>query len=263
MNANEIREHLLSKAPWVDREKTVDTIKFGDPMKKINHVAVAWMSSIDNLRKADQLGCDLFITHEPTFWHHSQDEEPFRKEFPGIVKQKFLEKTGIVVLRVHDIWDPWPGIGIRDSWAKGLGLTNCIAEDDRKFVAVYEIPKTTLGDFARYVAEKVRPLGQDSVLVLGDPNWSISHPAVGTGCGTPGFDMIKKGADVVVVCDDGFSYWHSGERFYEMNVGVIMVSHGTSEMWGIENLARYIKETFAELKVTYLDKHPKYWSVCI
>lgn len=261
MNANDIREHLLSKAPWVDREKTVDTIKFGDPMKKISHVAVGWMSSIENLRLAHQLRCDLFITHEPTFWHHSQDEKPFREESPGIVKQKFLEETGLVVLRVHDIWDPWPEIGIRDSWAKGLGLTKRIAEDSRKFVAVYEIPKTSLGDFAKYVAEKVRPLGQDAVWVLGESDWSISHPAVGTGCGTPGLDMIREGADLVVVCDDGFSYWHSGERFYEMGVGVILVSHGTSEMWGIENLAHYVKETFPELGVTYLDKHPKYWSV--
>jgi hypothetical protein len=73
--------------------------------------------------------------------------------------------------------------------------------------------------------------------------------------------MINAGADVVVVCDDGFSYWSRGERFYEMSVGVIMVSHGTSEMWGIENLARYLKETFPELQVTYLDRHARYWSV--
>jgi putative NIF3 family GTP cyclohydrolase 1 type 2 len=166
-----------------------------------------------------------------------------------------------VVLRVHDIWDPWQEIGIRDSWARGLGLKRRIAEDDRKFVAVYKIPETTLGAFAKHVAMKVKPLGQDTIWVLGKPNWQIAHPAVGTGCGTPGIEMINKGADVVVVCDDGFSYWQRGERFFEMGVGVIMVSHGTSEMWGIENLARYSSQTFPELQVTYLDQHPRYRSV--
>lgn len=261
MNTNDIREHLLSKAPWVNPEATVDTVKAGDPEKEIKSVAVGWMSTIDNLRLAHEKGCDLFITHEPTFWHHSADEQPLRAEPPGISKQKFLDETGLAILRVHDIWDPWPEIGIRDSWAAGLGLQKRLAEDGRRFVAVYEIPETTLGAFAKQVATKVQPLGQDTVWVLGEPNWRISRPAVGTGCGTPGINMISKGADVVVVCDDGFSYWQRGERFFEMSVGVIMVSHGTSEIWGIENLARYLDETFAELQVTYLDQHPLYWSI--
>ena len=32
MNTNDIREHLLSRAPWVDRTRTVDTVKAGDPI---------------------------------------------------------------------------------------------------------------------------------------------------------------------------------------------------------------------------------------
>lgn len=261
MNTNDIREHLLSKAPWVNRETTVDTIKAGDPDREIKSAAVGWMSTLDNLKLAHEKGCDLFITHEPTFWHHSQDEEPIRVEVPGIEKQKFLDKTGMVILRVHDIWDPWAEIGIRDSWAKGLDLEKRIAEDKGKYVAVYEIPETTLGAFAKHLAMRVKSLGQDAVWVLGEPNWRVSRPAVGTGCFTPGIDMINEGADVVVACDDGFSYWRQGERLYEMAVGVIMVTHGASEMWGIENLARYLDKTFPELQVTYLDKHAKYWSV--
>jgi putative NIF3 family GTP cyclohydrolase 1 type 2 len=261
MNTNDIREHLLSKAKWVNLEHTVDTIKAGDPLKEIKSVAVAWMGTMENIQLAYEKGCDLLITHEPIFWHHSQDEKPERSQVPGIAKQKFLDETGLVILRVHDIWDPWPEIGIRDSWATGLGLEKRLAEDPTKFVAVYEIPEMTLSEFGKHVAEKVRPLGQDSVWLLGEPDWRISHPAVGTGCGTPGLEMIKEGADVVVVCDDGFSYWHSGERFYEMGVGVVMVNHGTSEMWGIENLAQYIKKTFPKLEVTYIDRHPRYWTI--
>jgi hypothetical protein len=52
MNTNDIREHLLSKAPWVNLETTVDTVKSGDPTKEVSSVAVAWMSTIANLRLA-------------------------------------------------------------------------------------------------------------------------------------------------------------------------------------------------------------------
>ena len=74
MNTNDIREHLLTRAPWVNRERTVDTVKTGDPEREVKTVGVGWISSIENLRRAHELGCDLFITHEPTFWEHAASE---------------------------------------------------------------------------------------------------------------------------------------------------------------------------------------------
>jgi hypothetical protein len=35
MHTNEIREHLLARAPWVDRDHTGDTIKAGDPAREV------------------------------------------------------------------------------------------------------------------------------------------------------------------------------------------------------------------------------------
>jgi putative NIF3 family GTP cyclohydrolase 1 type 2 len=261
MNSNDIREHLLARAPWVNQGRTVDTVKAGDPAREVRTVGVGWISSIENLRRAQELGCDLFITHEPTFWEHAATETAGRSAEPGLTKQRFLDETGLVVLRVHDIWDNWPEIGIRDSWAKGLGLTHFLAEDGTRWHAVYAIEETTLRAFARYVADRVRVLGQDSVQVIGDPERRVSRPAVGVGCGGPDTDMIELGADVLIVCFDGASYWQKRQRFSELDVGVITVEHGTSEMWGLENLARYLDETFSSLTVHYLDLHARPWTV--
>ena len=260
MNTNDIREHLLSRAPWVDGARTVDTVKAGDPTREVGTAAVGWVSSIENLRRAHELGCDLFITHEPTFWEHRAPEQHYRTVEPGIAKQRFLDETGMVVLRVHDIWDNWPGIGIRDSWAAGLGLTQFVAEDETRWHAVYAIEEITLREFARTVAGKVAPLGQDSVQVIGDPEMKVSRPALGVGCGGPDTDMIARGADVLIVCFDGASYWQARQRFAELGVGVITVEHGTSEMWGLENLARYLRETYPSLTVHYLDLHARPWT---
>ena len=142
MNTNDIREYLLSHSPWVNRERTVDTVKAGDPTREITTVGVGWMSTIDNLRAAHERGCELFITHEPTFWEHGPVESQWRGVEPGLTKQRFLEETGMVVLRAHDTWDNWPGIGIRDSWARGLGLTHFLAEDPTRWHGVYEIEET-------------------------------------------------------------------------------------------------------------------------
>lgn len=261
MNTNQIREHLLARAPWVDREHTVDTIKAGDPAREIERVGVGWISSIENLRLAHELGCELFITHEPTFWEHAASERQYRDTEPGLTKQRFLDDTGLVVLRVHDIWDNWPQIGIRDAWARGLGLTEFVGQDETRWHATYAIPETTLRDFAQQVADRVASLGQDSVQVMGDPAMRVSRPAVGVGCGGPDVDMVALGADVLIVCFDGASYWRTRQRFSELGVGVIAVEHGTSEMWGIAHLARYLERTFPALTVHYFDRHARPWTV--
>ena len=259
MNTNEIREYLLSHSPWVDRARTVDTIKAGDPGREIHTVGVGWMSTLDNLRAAHALGCELFITHEPTFWEHQAPEQRNRASEPGLTKLRFLEETGLVVLRAHDSWDNWPGIGIRDSWARGLSLTDFLAEDETRWHAVYRIEETTLAGFAQHVASRVRALGEDGVRVYGDPAMRVSRPSLGVGCGGPDVDMIAKGSDVLIVCNDGVSYWRDIERYVELGVGVIVVEHGTSEMWGLESLARHLAEVFPALTVHYLDRHPRPW----
>jgi putative NIF3 family GTP cyclohydrolase 1 type 2 len=257
MNTNDICEYLLSNSPWVDRSRTVDTVKAGDPTKEIHTVGVGWMSTLENLRAAHALGCDLFITHEPTFWEHAAPEQRRRGVEPGLTKQRFLEETGMVVLRAHDSWDNWPGIGIRDTWARGLGLTRFVAEDETRWHAVYQIEETTLEEFARYIASRIRVLGEDSVRVTGDPQMRVSRPSLGVGCGGPDTDMIEKGSDVLIVCYDGASYWSTRERFAELGVGVITVEHGTSEMWGMESMAAHLAEVFPQLKFHYLAHHVK------
>lgn len=261
MNANDIREHFISRSPWIDPKGTVDTIKAGDPTKEIKTVAVSWFPSLETLKEAHRLGADLFITHEPTFWEHAAPELHWRKRGPGIEKQKFLDETGMVVLRIHDVWDKWPEIGIRGAWAKGLGLTNCVAVDETQFRGVYAIEPQPLKQFAKYVAGKVKCLGQDSVQAMGDPDQIVKRPAIGVGCIGPDMETIEKGADCIIVCYDGANYWSHRERFHAMGLPVISVEHGTTEMWGLESLAQYLRDTFPELTVHYVDKHPKPWTV--
>ena len=261
MNTNDIRQHLLSKAPWVNLEKTVDTVKAGDPTREVGTVAVGWMATIYDLRAAAELGCDLFITHEPTFWRHDADEEGRREIEPGTTKTALLGETGLVVLRCHDTWDSWPKIGIRDSWADWLGLGEPVALSDHPWHAAYAIEPQPLRDFARRIAKRIAPLGEDSVQVIGDPDRIVSRPAVGVGCGGPDKDMVDAGADALIVCYDGAAYWHTRERLVELGAAVIAVEHGTSEMPGMMNLAKYLRETLPDLTVHYLDKHPRTWTV--
>ena len=260
MTANDIHEYLLSHAPWVDRTDTVDTFKAGDPQREVRRVGVGWMATMANLQAAHELGCELFITHEPTFWEHAAPETFYRSREPGLTKARWLAETGLVVLRAHDSWDRWPELGIRDSWARGLGLNEFLGEDDERWHAVYAIEPTTLEAFARQIAERLLPLGEDSVRVMGDPARIVSRPAVGVGCAGPDADTVALGADVLIVCYDGAWYWSTRERLVELGAALIVVEHGTTEMWGMESLAAHLGQQFPTLEVHYLDHHDRPWT---
>lgn len=49
MKAIEILEHFLSRAPWVDRETTVDRIIAGDGELDFDRCMVTWMPSFEVL----------------------------------------------------------------------------------------------------------------------------------------------------------------------------------------------------------------------
>jgi putative NIF3 family GTP cyclohydrolase 1 type 2 len=261
MQVDDLRNYLLDHSPWVDRANTVDQVLWGDAEREIHTLGVAWMATLDNLRAAHALGCELLVSHEPLFWEHRPEGVRYRGVEPGIGNIRFLQQTGLAVLRAHDSWDNWPLIGIRDSWARGLGLTEFAAEDETRWRAVYAIPETTLLEFAREVACRIHPLGEDSVRVYGDPERRVSRPALGVGCIGPDKEMIDMGADVLIVCDDGASYWATRERLVELGAAVIVVEHGASELWGIESLARHLQEAFPMLSAHYLDRHIRPWTV--
>ena len=123
ITARDIHEHFVSIGPWVDWQgRTPDGFKFGDPDTPVRAIAVGWQSLQSALEEAEGLGCNLFITHEPTFYAHMDDDEAVKETPPGRAKRAVLERTGMVVYRCHDVWDIYPRLGIVDAWGEFLGL---------------------------------------------------------------------------------------------------------------------------------------------
>jgi len=264
-NTLDIQRYLHENSPWISPETTVDTVKAGDPERPVKKAAVCWYSSIETLRAAHAAGCDLLICHEPTFWQHNDPENDWRMLEPGIEKQRFLEETGLVVLRAHDSWDQWPEIGIRDSWARFLGFDKRIygseETEGHRYHAIYDIREQPLRELAEHIANRIKPLGEDSVQVIGDPNRLLHRPALGVGCIGPDRKIVARGADVLIVCYDGAPYWAARERLHEQGAAVITVEHGTSEMPGLENLCKHLAEVFPQVQFKYFAEHARTWTV--
>jgi putative NIF3 family GTP cyclohydrolase 1 type 2 len=251
VRARDIETHLRSLGPWVDGRSTCDSFKAGDPDREVKAIAVSWMSTLDALHEARARGCDLFITHEPTFYAHMDDDPSVERDAATIEKRKLLRDSGMVVYRCHDVWDRIPRIGILDSWAAALGFEGKPVSE-RTFLAAYEVPATTLGALARDVAGRLRRFGQDAVAIVGRPDVPIRKVAIGTGAITSAREMRDMGADAAIVTE--ICWWRDVRWARDMGFPLLVVDHSSSECPGVENLARHLQEKFPRLRIEYIQE---------
>ena len=71
MKAKDIQDYLKSlNGGWVDYAKSVDSYKAGSPETEVQGIATGWMSYLWALKEAVRMNCNVFITHEPTYYGH-------------------------------------------------------------------------------------------------------------------------------------------------------------------------------------------------
>lgn len=253
MLAQNLQDYFRSlNGGWMDLEKTVDTFKSGDPSAEVRGIAVSWMSTTWALKQALELGCNVFVTHEPTYYnHHDAPDSPIFT-LPGVQeKRQFIEESKLTIIRCHDLWDQVPVIGIPDSWGAALRLGDAI--DGTGYYRVYDVNGRTAGDVAQQVAARTRAFGQEAVQLIGDSDKPVTRVAIGTGAITPFFKFVTDYAiDLAICTDDGFTYWQHGAYAVDLGVPVIVVNHATSEEAGMINLTHHLRECFPGVPVHHI-----------
>lgn len=256
MKVSEIREHFLSRADWVDPEKTVDRVIVGDPDKEVRRVLVTWISSFQACRVAVKRKFDLLVTHEPTFWDHWDyrgNPQDLGKSELATAKKRFIEENGLVILRNHDVWDRFPQFGIPWAWARYLELGDRptgFGHDG--YQHRYDIQPTTLDALAVRVAAKSAALGEPVVQVVGEPERMVSHVGINTGCAGNLEIYEQMGCDVSIVADDGSCYWRDIQKAADNGQALIRVNHGTCEEPGMVTLTRYLNENLHGVTAEHL-----------
>jgi putative NIF3 family GTP cyclohydrolase 1 type 2 len=254
LTAGDVHEYLRSLGrEWIDPQDTVDTFKAGKPETPVKGIAVGWMSYFAALREAVARGCNLFVTHEPTYYNH-RDTDPSVFSFEIARRKKtFIEENELTVIRCHDVWDRVPGIGIPDAWGRYLGWTKVVRQ--QTFYRVYELPPVTAGELASRVAGKVAPLGQSAVQLIGPADNRVRTVAIGTGAITSLRTMIADlKADLALCTDDGFTYWSDGAMAIDMGYPVIVVHHACSEEVGMVELANHLREKYPGVPVRHVSQ---------
>ena len=250
MKAREVMAHFQQVGTWVNWDRTCDQFLHGDPDVEVKGIAAAWIPTHAALEQASDKGLNLFITHEPAFLDAYQgtltgDELIGRKK-------ALLDESGITLMRCHDTWDRMPQFGIPDAWAEFLGF-HTEARPVASFYRVCLLDEMRVEEAARLVLEKIRALGQDTVLIFGDRDQRVKRMAVGTGAITHLPSMYDLKVDLILATDDGMNFWNGGLWAADLGMPLLIVNHATAEKPGMRAMARYLKKTFPELTVEYLD----------
>ena len=249
MKASDFRERCKQMAHWVDWDNTLDQFMAGDSDAEVRGIATTWLATNACLREAAALGLNFVVSHEGAFYPRyegtaSGDEAHARK-------RRLIDELGITLMRCHDTWDRMPKVGIPDAWANWLGFPT----EPRPVECFYKIclvGDCTLEQLAQAVLEKVRPLGQQVVHVLGHRAARVSRMAVGTGAISRLPEMHALGADVLLATDDGIQTTASGLWSMDLGVPLLVVNHATAELPGMMAMAGYIERTFPGVPGKYL-----------
>ena len=260
-------QHRYMATPPPD---TVDTLKAGDPATPVTGIVTTFLDTMDVLREAVRLGGNLIISHEPTFYNHTDETKAFAVDSVYREKIAYIEQHHLVVYRLHDEIHADPegdqilaGVYEALGWAqypRGLGYPGETAKIAQYFIT---IPPTTLGELASTLQKRLH--GQ-TIRVDGDPNLRITRVAM-----LPGAAGLEKhvralnapGVDVLVAGEA--SEWETVEYVRDAvaqgrEKGMILLGHEVSEEAGMEQCAKQLRVLFPGMRVDHVLAGQALWS---
>ena len=249
MQIQELIDELI--APAGGRlEKTVDTVKAGDSSRETRHVGSCFMATAEVIRKARQLGVDFLITHEPTYYNHTDEDRPGHPVVTA--KRQLVEESGLTIWRYHDYIHRCQPDGIVEGVLEALGWPG----HPQGGAWVLDEPRT-----ARQMAQDIKQrLGAGAVRATGDLDTPFS--LVGMAVGDPGFnarvmdEIMMQGISGVFFFGE-VSEWGVLEQVRDaaalgIPMAALTCGHLISEEMGMRLLAQRIAKRHPELTVDFI-----------
>jgi putative NIF3 family GTP cyclohydrolase 1 type 2 len=248
--------------PW--KKDTVDTFKAGNPDTPVTGVAVTMMATMDVLQRASAKGLNFVITHEPTFYAHTDVPDGLPENDPvWAEKRAFIEKHGMVVWRFHDHWHMRTPDGIEAGMVHALGWEKYQSPDNQY---LFVIPEMTVKQLAEQVARK---LDSQVVRVVGDPNLKVTK--VGFSPGAAGFQRESHALerdDVQALMVGETREWETVEYAADAltegrQKALIVIGHIPSEQPGMDECAQWLKGFIKAIPVEFVAAKQPFWTVSL
>lgn len=241
-----IQKTLLDRGiAW--RAQTVDTFKAGLPSTEVTGIATSGMATFDLLRRAVKAGRNFVITHEPTFYNHTDQTTGLENDATYQAKQRFIADNQVVIFRFHDHAHALRPDPLVAGSARMLGWTQYASPDEPR---IYVLPPTTLGDLAADIRKR---LNGRAIRVAGDPAMKVTRVALGPGYGVP---PLTASVDVAV---GGEAPEAGGHVEYLLDAatlgqkkGVVLLGHMLSEDFGMREVAEWLRTFLEDVPIEWI-----------
>jgi len=260
--AQEIIDRIQAQIGQKWRADTVDTFKAGSPSTPITGIATTFSATLDVLERAASSGCNLVISHEPTFYNHLDDVKALQDDPVYRAKIAFINEHHMVVWRFHDYWhsrQPAPD-GIMEGMMAVLGWSNF---QDPKTSYLFTFPETTLGELASHIKSS---LSIRTMRVVGDPNMKLTRIAFLPGAAGEERQIKALERDDVEALVVGESReWETVEYARDAvtekrRKALIVMGHLPSEESGMDYCAKWLRSFIKAVPVLYIPAREPFWS---
>lgn len=240
--------------------KTVDVIKAGDPQTRVTGIVTTMFATMDVLKKAVEMNCNLIIAHEPVFYNHLDETKQFLNDPVYLEKKKYIDDNKLVIWRFHDYIHRLKPDAIDHGMAKKLGWESFSPDKEYN---MFRLPETTLREL---LVELKRIFPKNAFNIVGDPDMRLSKVAFSAGA--PGSTLhirLLEDASVDVVLAGEVPQWETYEYARDAvsqnrKKAIVFLGHVTSEEPGMEYCAEWLKGFVKDLPVFFVASGPSYWT---
>ena len=164
----------------IEAATTRDQVLYGDTALELTGVVTCIWPTAEVIRRANELGANLIVSHEALFWNHGDHREPFEGLPTFEAKRELLDAWGGVVWRFHDYIHAGVPVGENGAMVDGIfyGLGRKLGWLDRHVdgtYMAYRIEACPAEDLAR---ELVAKLGLNGVRLVGDPGARVENVVI-------------------------------------------------------------------------------------
>ena len=252
VTVNDVIQTILKAVPGAPLADTVDTLKAGDPDQEVTGVVTTFIATMEVLRKAVGLGANFIITHEPTYFNHTDQVEWLADDPVYQAKRKYIDEHGLAIWRFHDHWHMHQPDGIYVGIVRRLDWQEY---QDSEQQHLFHLPPTRLSDLTTFLKER---LNIPNLRVVGPEEMTFQEVVVNVGAGPNEWNIQsfgREGAEVVI-CGET-SEWQVYEYVRDANLAgvpkaLIVAGHERTEEDGMEYLVTWLQEKMPGLPVTHV-----------
>jgi putative NIF3 family GTP cyclohydrolase 1 type 2 len=240
--------------------QTVDVIKEGNPETPVKGIITSMFATMEVLKKAVELNCNLIVVHEPLYYNHLDETRQFQNDPVFLEKQKYIKDHGLVIWRFHDHIHMMKPDGIGSGMLEKLGWKEYALNGS---INKFTLPETTLNELLKDLKQK---FPKNAFQVIGNPGLKVSKVALAAGApGSMSHIRLLEDNNIDVVIAGESPQWETYEYARDAvsqgrKKAVIFIGHIYSEQAGMDYCATWLKGFIKDIPIKYVECGPAYWT---